>query len=444
MGRIARIVAPGWPHHVVQRGNRRQQTFFTDEDYRAYLSLLVEWCGRWRTRIWAVKSSQSAGRMVRPLANADLGRQVVPRGPGANRRKGNRYCVPRYKDNVLKQHVWGLTYIDELVQVRLNDDPADANESDCETRYWALHNANFNVMGIVESDGDLKERYEYTPYGRRTVFFSPGSNDALCMAPTFHSRRFQVSGADQPYGLCDIGHQGLLHDREFDLVYNRARYLHPRLGRFMQRDPIGYVDGMSSYLCAKDNPIVGRDWRGLMVHECSPISPLPRLVRTKLVLKFAGNDDKAVKAAKKILRRTDIISNVQGLPSPITGPSALKSLIEIAADPSKRHRQVNSIVKAMNPIRRTGFADVYIRITWDTCDPAYDCISQEAGGELKRHEVEVKCVNAIGSSEGGAVGGSWDMQEIKDNTVGFRDAIEGCMANAYKKANEKWKDYTPE
>ena len=53
MGRIARIVAPGWPHHVVQRGNRRQQTFFSDEDYRAYLSLLVEWCGRWRTRIWA-------------------------------------------------------------------------------------------------------------------------------------------------------------------------------------------------------------------------------------------------------------------------------------------------------------------------------------------------------------------------------------------------------
>jgi len=39
---------------VVQRGNRRQQTFFTDEDYRAYLSLLVEWCGRRQTRIWPV------------------------------------------------------------------------------------------------------------------------------------------------------------------------------------------------------------------------------------------------------------------------------------------------------------------------------------------------------------------------------------------------------
>ena len=53
MGRIARIVAPGLPHHVTQRGNRRQETFFCDEDYRAYLSLLVEWCGRHGTRIWA-------------------------------------------------------------------------------------------------------------------------------------------------------------------------------------------------------------------------------------------------------------------------------------------------------------------------------------------------------------------------------------------------------
>ncbi len=36
MARIARIVAPGYPHHITQRGNRRQQTFFSDDDYRAY------------------------------------------------------------------------------------------------------------------------------------------------------------------------------------------------------------------------------------------------------------------------------------------------------------------------------------------------------------------------------------------------------------------------
>ncbi|HEU0097891.1 MAG TPA: transposase [Allosphingosinicella sp.] len=41
MPRAARIVLPGIPHHVVQRGNRRQRLFFDDGDRRAYLKLLA-------------------------------------------------------------------------------------------------------------------------------------------------------------------------------------------------------------------------------------------------------------------------------------------------------------------------------------------------------------------------------------------------------------------
>jgi putative transposase len=40
MARIARVVVPDYPHHVTQRGCRRQQTFFTTDDYRCYLELL--------------------------------------------------------------------------------------------------------------------------------------------------------------------------------------------------------------------------------------------------------------------------------------------------------------------------------------------------------------------------------------------------------------------
>jgi hypothetical protein len=36
MGTLARVVAPGIPHHVTQRGNRRQQVVFSDEDYATY------------------------------------------------------------------------------------------------------------------------------------------------------------------------------------------------------------------------------------------------------------------------------------------------------------------------------------------------------------------------------------------------------------------------
>jgi len=53
MARIARVVAPGVPHHITQRGNRRQQTFFCDEDYEAYLDLMAEWCGKLGVEVWA-------------------------------------------------------------------------------------------------------------------------------------------------------------------------------------------------------------------------------------------------------------------------------------------------------------------------------------------------------------------------------------------------------
>ena len=43
MPRLARIVCPRAPHHITQRGNRREQVFFTDEDRRAYLAWLKDY-----------------------------------------------------------------------------------------------------------------------------------------------------------------------------------------------------------------------------------------------------------------------------------------------------------------------------------------------------------------------------------------------------------------
>ncbi len=53
MARLARVVVPGVPHHITQRGNRRQQTFFSATDYRLYSSLMAEWCGHFGVEIWA-------------------------------------------------------------------------------------------------------------------------------------------------------------------------------------------------------------------------------------------------------------------------------------------------------------------------------------------------------------------------------------------------------
>jgi len=44
MARIARVVIPGYLHHITQRGNRRQETFFCKEDYELYKELMTRWC----------------------------------------------------------------------------------------------------------------------------------------------------------------------------------------------------------------------------------------------------------------------------------------------------------------------------------------------------------------------------------------------------------------
>ena len=42
MPRIARVVLAGCPHHVMQRGNNRQDMLFVDDDWEVYLSILAE------------------------------------------------------------------------------------------------------------------------------------------------------------------------------------------------------------------------------------------------------------------------------------------------------------------------------------------------------------------------------------------------------------------
>ncbi|MFC3231516.1 transposase [Marinibaculum pumilum] len=42
MARLARIVVLGVPHHVTQRGNRRQEIFFAPGDYAAYCAFVAE------------------------------------------------------------------------------------------------------------------------------------------------------------------------------------------------------------------------------------------------------------------------------------------------------------------------------------------------------------------------------------------------------------------
>ena len=48
MARIARVVVSEFPHHIIQRGNRRQKVFFNEDDYSEYLRLLNSYSQRFK------------------------------------------------------------------------------------------------------------------------------------------------------------------------------------------------------------------------------------------------------------------------------------------------------------------------------------------------------------------------------------------------------------
>lgn len=53
MARLPRLVIPGIPYHVTQRGNRRQQTFFEEGDYALYRDLLAQSAEKAGAEVWA-------------------------------------------------------------------------------------------------------------------------------------------------------------------------------------------------------------------------------------------------------------------------------------------------------------------------------------------------------------------------------------------------------
>ncbi len=154
---------------------------------------------------------------------------------------------------VIRHQVWGLQYIDELVQVTVNrallDDPdMDASDPDHDVQVvYAVLDPMFSLLGLVDASGDLIERYELDPYGRRQVFGPADVNDTTLTLALNSPARVEADTVEQPYALTDVSHQGLPLDENTSLLYNRARYRNPATGRFISRDPLGYPDGMNGY-----------------------------------------------------------------------------------------------------------------------------------------------------------------------------------------------------
>ena len=77
-------------------------------------------------------------------------------------------------------------------------------------------------------------------------------------------RQEQYPIPPQLYAINDFGHQGLTHDEETGLIENRARMRSPQLD-WLQREPLGYIDGMSLYQYERSRVTFWLDPTGLQV-----------------------------------------------------------------------------------------------------------------------------------------------------------------------------------
>jgi len=156
------------------------------------------------------------------------------------------------------QNVWGLRYIDDLI---LRDctvsDPLDE-------RLYACQDALFSVTTLVEPDGDVAQRFAYTPYGVSQTLSPSFTPDTDSYAWT---TRFTGRALDLTLGLYDY----------------RMRSYHTQLGRFLSRDPVDYASGTNLYEYVYDSPLNWLDPSGEQaaprLAPSLPRSPFPRIYR---------------------------------------------------------------------------------------------------------------------------------------------------------------------
>jgi RHS repeat-associated protein len=106
--------------------------------------------------------------------------------------------------------------------------------------HYPLTDVQGSVMMLTNEGGDITDGYGYDAFGNKLAIPSSPPNQ------TYNPYRYAGQQEDDSSGL----------------VYLRARYYDPQVGRFISQDPIGLIGGMNYYAYCMNNPVLFRDPTG--------------------------------------------------------------------------------------------------------------------------------------------------------------------------------------
>lgn len=130
-------------------------------------------------------------------------------------------------DTLLRKFIYGPGIDEPICMIDVTDNNAV---------YYYHFDGLGSVVALSDANAGIVERYSYDVFGESNIESTIGN------PYMFTGRRF---------------------DAETGLYYYRARYYSPRIGRFLQADPIRYADGLNLYTYVSNNPINFVDPLGL-------------------------------------------------------------------------------------------------------------------------------------------------------------------------------------
>jgi RHS repeat-associated protein len=147
--------------------------------------------------------------------------------------------------------------IDEPLVLDKNEDGNDSAISLGDKRLFYHQNTIYSVFALTDIAANILEGYQYDAYGRQTIH-EPGSDGVV----DFDGDDMITGGGRSALGNSYL-HVGRRLDGETGLYYYRNRYLNTKQGRFILRDPAGYMDGLNSFEYLASNPLFNLDPFGL-------------------------------------------------------------------------------------------------------------------------------------------------------------------------------------